>query len=414
MRRIALALALLTLIAACDKDKDVDRPKDLVPLKSPALTVTRAWTANVGGTRKPLRLGLALNVHGDTVYAAGEKGEVAAFNVGSGRMLWHTHVKATLGGGPDASDQLVAVGSTDGDVFTFDPASGATRWHVNVGGELLAPPALTQRVVVVRAVDGKLHGLAPADGHELWQLQQPVPRLSLRGTSRPQISGDLAICGFDNGKVMAANLIDGTSAWETVISPPQGRTEIERLNDVDAVPRIAGNDVYVAQFQGKVAMLALDSGQIWWSHDLSSYRGLNLDLDADTLYVATSDGEVVALRRRTGAEVWRQKALLHRGLSAPAVAGDTVIVADFQGYVHWLDKSSGAILARTRSGKARVSNPPVVAGGLVLVINDRGEISAFRASGHGKSEKTAANGPAPVSLTPSPRPGAAAAPGEGG
>jgi outer membrane protein assembly factor BamB len=397
MRRIALALALIALLAACDKDKDVDRPRALVPLKSPTLSVARAWSANVGGTRKPLRLGLALNVHGDTVYAAGEKGEVAAFNLSTGRLLWQTRVKATLGGGPDSSDDLVAVGSTDGDVFALDPASGAQRWHVNVGGELLAPPAVTARVVVVRAVDGKLHGLAPADGHELWQLQQPVPRLSLRGTSRPQISGDLAVCGFDNGKVMAANLIDGTSAWETVIAPPQGRTEIERLNDVDAVPRIAGNDVYVAQFQGKVAMLALDSGQIWWSHDLSSYRGLNLDLDADTLYVSTSDGEVVALRRRTGAEVWRQKALLHRGLSAPAVSEDALVVADFQGYVHWLDKSTGAILARDRSGSARISNPPVVAGALLLVINDRGAISAFRATARGKSAKTAANGPAPLS-----------------
>ena len=67
-------------------------------------------------------------------------------------------------------------------------------------------------------------------------------------------------------------------------------------------------------------MMALDSGQIWWSHELSSYRGLALD--DDNVYVSTSDGEVVALKRRTGVEVWRQKALAHRGLSGPAVAGD--------------------------------------------------------------------------------------------
>jgi outer membrane protein assembly factor BamB len=113
---------------------------------------------------------------------------------------------------------------------------------------------------------------------------------------------------------------------------------------------------------------------------MSSYRGLNLDMDAENLFVSTSDGEVVALRRRTGAELWRQNALLHRGLSAPAVSSDAVIVADFQGYVHWLDKSTGAVLARARAGKKRIGNPPIAAGNMVFVINDNGGISAFRAT----------------------------------
>jgi len=380
MRRILFGLALAALLIACSKDKDVDRPKQLVRIVSPAMHVTRVWSASVGGTRKPLRLGLALGIRDGTVYAAGEKGEVAAFNLATGRPLWRVHTKVLLGAGPTSSGDLVVVGGTDGDVIALDPANGHVRWHVNTADEILAPVAASPRIVVVRAVDGKLHGLSPADGHELWQLQQPVPRLSLRGTSRPQISGDFAVCGFDNGKVVAANLSDGSSAWETTISPPQGRTEIERLNDVDAPPRIDGSDVYVAQFQGKVAMLALDTGQIWWSHDMSSYRGLSLDLDDELLYVSTSEGAIVALRRRTGEQVWKQEALLHRRLSAPAVADDAIIVADFQGYVHWLNKSTGAIMARVRAGKAPISNPPIATGKMLIVINDRGKLNAFQAT----------------------------------
>ena len=61
---------------------------------------------------------------------------------------------------------------------------------------------------------------------------------------------------------------------------------------------------------------------------------------------------------RTGAEVWRQSALLHRGLTAPANMDDNAIVlADFQGYVHWLDKASGTIigahLGRQDAGEQR-------------------------------------------------------------
>ncbi len=166
--------------------------------------------------------------------------------------------------------------------------------------------------------------------------------------------------------------------WEANITPPHGRTELERLDDIDTTVRVSGQDVYAVGFQGKLAMLALDTGQVWWSHDASSYRSLTLD--DDTLYMATADGEVAALRNRTGAELWRQKALLHRGLSAVVAmdADNALVTADFQGYVHWLDKATGALEARVSAGKVRVSTAPVVAGNLVLVINDRGQISAYR------------------------------------
>jgi outer membrane protein assembly factor BamB len=139
---------------------------------------------------------------------------------------------------------------------------------------------------------------------------------------------------------------------------------------------VDGRDVYAVGFQGRATMLSLDNGQVWWAQDASSYRGLGLDDEA--VYLATAKGEVVALQRRTGAELWRQSALLNRGITAAAVTDQAVVVADFQGYVHWLDKASGALAARSSSGGARVTNPPVVAGELVLVINDVGRITAFR------------------------------------
>ena len=125
-------------------------------------------------------------------------------------------------------------------------------------------------------------------------------------------------------------------------------------------------------------MLALDTGQVWWSHEAVQLPRHERSM-TDTLYISTADGEIVALRTRTGAELWRQNALLHRGLSAPARMDDgAVVVADFEGYVHWLDKASGTLIARVRGGKTRVSTAPVVVGNLVLVINDRGQLSVYR------------------------------------
>jgi outer membrane protein assembly factor BamB len=378
MRHLQLwtIVAALLFIAACSKDKDIDTPAVLTPFTA-TLKVDRVWDTKIPDKgAKVLRLGLGLAVEGDRVYAAGYKGEVIAFARDSGRMVWSTKTKAPISGGPAASPDLVVVGTSVGEVIALTATDGKILWRVRLNGEILAAPAISDRAVAVRTVDGKLRALSPKDGHDLWTQEQQVPRLSLRGTSRPVIAGDLTLCGFDNGKVVAVNMNDGSLQWEATVAPPHGRTELERLVDVDSTPHVSGQDVFTVGFQGRVAMLALDTGQVWWSHDASSYRGIALDDDA--LYIANADGEVVALRRRTGAEIWRQKALLHRGLSAVALTDNAVVTADYQGNVHWLDKATGELAARVPSGKVRVSNPPIVSGNMVFVINDAGRISAFR------------------------------------
>ena len=371
-------VALLVAISACSKDKTIDQPAKLTPVTW-TLRVNRVWSASVDTKKSlPLRLHLGLAVDGGRVYAAGHKGEVVAFELASGRVAWRERIKAPLSGGTAAGNGLVLVGTSDGQLLALDAASGKSRWSVRVSGEVLAPAAISTRVIALRTVDGKLHALAPADGHELWAQQQPVPRLSLRGTASPVIAGDLVLCGFDNGKVLAVNAGDGSVQWEATITPPHGRTELERLVDIDTAVRVAGQDVYTVGFQGKVAMLAIDTGQVWWSHDASSYHSLTLD--GDTIYMATADGEIAAMRTKTGAELWRQKALLHRGLTEPAALDEdnALVVADFQGYVHFLDKATGTLAARVSSGKARVTATPLVVGHMVLIVNDRGQISAFR------------------------------------
>jgi outer membrane protein assembly factor BamB len=376
LQRWALA-ALVLVLAACSKDKDIDVPARLSDLKQPTLKIERVWSAgskDKAGAR--LRLGLGLASDGGRVYIANHRGDVEAFDLKTGRELWRARTRAPLSAGPAASADLVTVGTSAGEILALKATGGQTLWRVRLSGEILSAPTIGERVIAVRTVDGKIHGLSPSDGHELWSQEQQVPKLSLRGTSRPVVNGDLAVCGFDNGKVMAVNMNDGSVQWEATVSPPHGKTELERLADIDSSVRIAGQDVYAVGFQGKIAMLSLDNGQVWWSHDASSYRSMGID-DED-LYLANTDGEVVALRRRTGAELWRQKALLHRGLSSVATMDSSLVVGDYQGYVHWLDKATGTLQARVRSGTRRIGNAPVVVGNLVLVSNDFGQVSAYR------------------------------------
>jgi outer membrane protein assembly factor BamB len=279
------------------------------------------------------------------------------------------------------SGDLVVAGTSDGEVIALNADNGSERWKVSVSSEVLAAPAVAQArdLVLVRTVDGKLIALDALTGNEIWFAQQSVPRLSVRGTGAPIIAGDAVVCGFDNGKVAAYSLADGSLLWEALINPPSGRTEVERLADLNAAVRVAGENVYVTGYQGTVAAIDLESGQVAWAQEISSYDAPAVDLTQ--LYVASASGDLHGLGRATGQELWRDGSLLNRGLTGPAAFGDSVVVGDFEGYLHWFDAATGALRARTRAGSNGIVAAPVVVNDLLLVLNDGGKLYAFRESG---------------------------------
>ncbi len=380
--RVLFTVALLALltVAGCSKDKDVEPPAKLVDIPT-KLPVKKLWSDGVGGGKKQikLRLGLGPALDDGVVYAASRKGEVIAANLETGKRLWVVKIKKMLlSAGPAAGFGMVVVGSSKGDLIALEAATGHELWRSRVNSELLSAPAIGAEFVIVRSVDGRLHALNAHSGKEQWQVEQQMPHLTLRGTATPIIAKDFAVSGFDDGKVMAVSLASGDTVWDTTLSSPHGKTELDRLNDIDSAVRVVGDNIFVTGYQGRTAMLALDSGQIWWSHDMSSYRGLAVD--EENLYVTQDDGVVVAMRQRDGSELWRNDKIRRRALTAPIVTTSAIAVADFQGYIHWLDRTTGELVARTRAGKRRISSAPAGVDDTIVVLTDDGNLTAFRAT----------------------------------
>ena len=399
---LPLCLAALLIAAGCSKDKDVEPPAVLTKY-SGTLPIKKLWGDNLGGGKKQvkLRLGLGPAVDNGIVFGASHKGEVMAVALDTGRQLWVKRLRLALSAGPSAARGMVVLGSSKGTVIALDAATGNQRWRAHVNSELLSPAAIGEKVIVLRSVDGRLRGLDAATGKELWQVEQQVPRLSLRGIATPVIAKEVAISGFDNGKVMAVSLATGDTVWDTALASPHGRTELDRLVDIDSAVRVVGENVFATGFQGRTAMLALDSGQIWWAHDMSSYRGLAAD--DDNLFVTQADGVVTALRQKDGSEIWNNDRLKRRGVSAPVETSTAVVVADYQGYLHWLDRATGTLVARERVSKFRISNAPVAVDDTVVVMDDGGIMIAYRAD-PSHAAKPAVNADATKPIAPPPPP----------
>ena len=338
--------------------------------------VEARWRRRVGSGVDDHFLKLRPALHDNLVVAAGHEGEVLVCDAVSGEVVWRAETDASLSGGPGVGEGLVVVGTIDGEVIALDARDGTTVWRSEVTSEVLAPPLVARGVVVVRTGDGKLFGLARENGRRNWVYDRTMPVLTLRGTGAPAIFEDTVIAGFDGGRVVAVSLSDGQTRWENSVATPSGRSELERIVDIDADLLVANETVYVVTFQGQVTALDARIGAVVWRRDMSSHAGMGLD--RTSLYVSDDMSHVWSLDRSSGASRWRQQRLQSRGVGAPVRFGDYVVVVDEEGYVHWLRREDGQFAARMRV-RDGVLAPPVAGAEAVYVLDRGGTLSALEA-----------------------------------
>ena len=377
MRSLWLVLAALAL-SACGMFSDDDEaelePVELVDIET-KVKVRRLWSTKIGDSAEFLRVALQPASDGNRLYAASRDGNVVALDPATGKTIWRTELDMQLSAGPGVGDDLVVVGAAKGQLVALNADSGEEMWRANMKGETLAKPAIEDNTVIVLTIDNRLRAYSAFDGTSRWIVEQSTPDLTMRGSASPVTVGSTVIAGFDNGRLVAVNIASGDRIWEQLVSPPTGRSDLERLSDIDGLISAVGQDVYAVGYQGNLAAIASESGQVLWSRDVSSYAGVAADWN--NLYTVDDEGVVIALVRRNGDESWRQSSLLRREPTVPISYLTTVVVGDLEGYLHFFSNFDGDPVARVRVGSKAISVEPVVVASRLFVQSDDGKISAY-------------------------------------
>lgn len=374
MRVLAL-LFIATSLVACGTSKKLEPPTPLNKIQQ-SVETRNVWSSSLPNKAKESFARLKIQVANDRVFAATEEGYVAAFSRDKGKKIWRVNTKLRLGGGVGVGESHVYVGSYEGDVLALSRESGEIVWQTNVASEVLAAPQEGSGVVVVPTSDGHLYGHRSDNGQRIWTHQRKTPALILQGGSAPVPLGDRVLAGFASGHLDLLDITDGKLVWSVTAGVPQGRTELERIADVDGDMIVQDNVVYVASYQGRVAALSLEGGRSLWSRDMSSYAGLVADDKA--IYISDADDNVWALDLKTGATLWTQEKLKRRSITGPALHGDYVVVGDFDGYIHWLSKVDGSFVSRRRVTGKGVLSTPTVADDILFVFGKNGSINAVQ------------------------------------
>ncbi|CAM0124134.1 Outer membrane protein assembly factor BamB [Stenotrophomonas geniculata] len=362
--------------------KKAQEPAELVKFE-PTLKVNKAWSVNLGKGERRIGVRQGPAVANGHVFAAALTGGVHAIDLQTGKKVWtwepkkeKKKAKLRLSGGPGVGENLVVIGTLDGQVIALDINDGSEKWRARVPGEVIAAPAIAQGAVYVRSNDGRITAFDAGNGTQKWFNPSELPALTVRGNA-PVVTGPgVLFIGKDEGAVAALAQQDGRTLWEQNVGNGEGRTELERMADVDGAPVLDGNTLFVSSFKNQTMAIEGPTGRPLWARDHGGAGGVAVS--SGNVFVTDNKGGVFGLDKASGAAMWSQTALARRSLTGPALHGDYVVVGDYKGYVHWLQTSDGAMAARAKSGGDALLAQPVVADGVLLVQNVDGKLTAFR------------------------------------
>jgi len=340
--------------------KKAQEPAELVKFE-PTLKVNKAWLVNLGKGERRIGVRQGPAVANGHVFAAAITGGVHAIDLQTGKKVWtwepqkeKKKAKLRLSGGPGVGENLVVIGTLDGQVIALDINDGSEKWRARVPGEVISAPAVSQGLVFVRSNDGRVTAFEASNGTQKWFNPSELPALTVRGNA-PVVTGPgVLFIGKDDGAVAALAMQDGRTLWDQTVGSPEGRTELDRMADVDGAPVLEGNTLFVSSFKNQTMAIEGPTGRPLWARDPGGGGGGG------------------------GGAMWSQTGLARRSLTGPALQGDYVVVGDYKGYLHWLQASDGAMAARAKSGGDALLAQPIVVDGVLLVQNVDVKLTAFR------------------------------------
>ena len=176
--------------------------------------------------------------------------------------------------------------------------------------------------------------------------------------------------------MISFNASNGSINWETRVALPKGRTELERMVDIDGAPILIGDVIYVVSYQGNLAAYSRGTGSNLWFQDASShFSPTHLN---NRVFITDEDDSVVAFNAGNGRIDWSNEKLFLRRLTGPTIVSSYVAVGDFEGYVHLLDASDGSFVGRTRVERSGITASLSSYRDILFVHSDKGTFSAYK------------------------------------
>lgn len=268
-----------------------------------------------------------------TLYVASGLAEMLAVDPAEGGVRWRTRLPAPTRGAPTVVNGRIFVPTIENQLLALSAEDGRRLWTHRASPATAVPlglpaPAVEGDTVVAGFASGELSALRASDGRVLW-----TETLAAAGTSTlAEIAGIRALPVVDHGRVFAV----GMGGLSIAIDLRSGRRLWEREVGGTEAPWSAGEWLFLLSRDGELAAIGGENGRVRWVTDLQRPREGRRDpppahwaapvLAGGRILVAGSGGEMVAVEPTDGRILERRR--LPGGVTLqPAVAGGTLYLA---------------------------------------------------------------------------------------
>ncbi len=375
MLKLPVLMVAAAMFAACSATDTFEQPAP-VPEVAPSVQLKEVWDIDIGDGHDGSFLYLEPLYTGDMIYAASADGMVYAVEPAKGKVRWKRDTDQQIMAGVGGDQALLFLVTRDARLLALSREDGKEVWNAALPNEALSAPRSNNTMVVTQSIDGKVHAFDTTSGEKLWQYDSAVPALSLRAAASPLVGADLVLASLANGRLMALSAETGQPVWQYQVGEPAGRTELERLVDVAGEPLILESAAMVVGYQGKLALLDVESGREIWSRAASSLHSPMIG--NGNIFLAAANGDILALQGQDRRELWRQEELAWRQPTQPIVLGDYLLVGDFEGYIHILSLEDGSLQGQLQYDSDGLRVPfRVMSDNRLLVYGNSGKMSVF-------------------------------------
>lgn len=352
-------------------DEEEEGPAELYSILENR-TLDREWSISNGNDLVSGRL--IPVVYDGNVYHISSSGNLLSIDLESGKKLWSKSTEDVISAGLDVNFKTISYGTLDGQLVTLDQRNGQEIWRSPTSSESLSPPVHSGSHIVIQTIDGRITGFNAKTGQQDWFYQTVVPTLTLRGTSWPYIDQGFVFTGFANGKIAMIYPDSGAVRLELPVTLNEGKSELERIVDVDGRSIIVNGILVAASYQGNISAINLRDGRPAWQEELSTFK--DLASNGNRIVAVDSKDIVKAFGTATGALIWEQEDLKLRNLTSPASISNLIVVGDLEGYVHLLNAQNGNF-----EGREKISGDPITEivskGNYLLIVDSSGRVQKF-------------------------------------
>ncbi len=369
-------MVTMLALAGCSTTDTFEQPAPVPEIES-SVEFEQVWSMSVGDGHDEDFLYLAPLNTGEVLYAASADGVLYAVRAENGKVVWRAKLDDRIFAGVGGDAERLYLTTRDADLLALSREDGRELWRAPLPTEVLATPQSNGQLVVAQTTDGRVLSFNANTGEKLWQYDSVVPVLSIRAAAAPLVGGDIVIASFANGKLIALSADAGQPLWQYEVGEPQGRTELERLVDITGQPLVLDSAILVVGYQGKLALVDIRTGQEIWSRKASSLHAPMVG--GGDIYLASANGDLLALRGSDRRELWVQDRLAWRQLTQPMVVDDYLVTSDFEGYLHILSREDGSLQGQLEFDDEGIRVPAQrLSDGNLLVYGNSGDMAVLQ------------------------------------